>query len=118
MSSRTESLDARFDAGFDAKAVVMRLHRAVSCAGGAGTPARRLATLAPGFAVMDTVFFESTGERHAQVIGGMRGLERRIRAAAAQGALRAVVAAAPVALPRPLPIPVEFVAVVSAPPAG
>jgi phosphatidylglycerophosphate synthase len=67
---------------------------------------------------MDTVFFESTGERHAQVIGGLTALERRIREVARQGAARAVVAASPVALPRPLPIPVEFVAVGSAPPAG
>jgi phosphatidylglycerophosphate synthase len=67
---------------------------------------------------MDTVFFESTGERHAQVIGGLSALERRIRDVARQGATRAVVAASPVALPRPLPIPVEFVAVGSTPPAG
>jgi len=67
---------------------------------------------------MDTVFFESTGERHAQVIGGLSALERRIRDVARQGATRAVVAASPVALSRPLPIPVEFVAVGSAPPAG
>lgn len=67
---------------------------------------------------MDTVFFESTGERHAQVIGGLSALERRIREVARQGAARAVVAASPVALPRSLPIPVEFVAVGSAPPAG
>src|SRR5215468_12600739 len=67
---------------------------------------------------MDTVFFESTGERHAQVICGLTALERRIREVARQGAARAVVAASPVALPRPLPIPVEFVAVGSAPPDG
>jgi phosphatidylglycerophosphate synthase len=67
---------------------------------------------------MDIVFFESTGERHAQVIGGLSALERRIRDVARQGATRAVVAASPVALPRPLPIPVEFVAVGSTPPAG
>src|SRR4051812_4317601 len=67
---------------------------------------------------MDTVFFESTGERHAQLIGGLSALERRIGDVARQGATRAVVAAAPVALPRPLPIPVEFVAIGSAPPTG
>jgi phosphatidylglycerophosphate synthase len=63
-----------------------------------------------------TVYFESTGERHAQVVGGLTALERRIREVARDGATRAVVAAAPVALPRPLPIPVEFVAVGSAVP--
>ncbi|HEX3764715.1 MAG TPA: CDP-alcohol phosphatidyltransferase family protein [Kofleriaceae bacterium] len=67
---------------------------------------------------MDTVFFESTGDRHAQRIGGLSALERRVRDVARQGAARAVVAASPVALPRPLPIPVEFVAVGSAPPEG
>jgi phosphatidylglycerophosphate synthase len=67
---------------------------------------------------MDTVFFESTGDRHAQMIGGLSALERRIREEARAGAVRAVVAASPVALPRPLPIPVEFVAVGSPPPEG
>ena len=67
---------------------------------------------------MDTVFFESTGDRHAWMIGGLSALERRIREVARQGAARAVVAASPVALPRPLPIPVEFVAVGSPPPEG
>src|SRR5262249_196666 len=72
----------------------------------------------PDLPFMETVFFESSGERHAQVIGGLTALERRIRDVARQGATRAVVAASPIALPRPLPIPVEFVAVGSAPPAG
>lgn len=67
---------------------------------------------------METVFFETTGDRHAQVIAGVTALERRVREVARQGATRAVVAAAPVAFPRPLPIPVEFVAVGSVPPAG
>jgi len=65
-----------------------------------------------------TVFFESTGDNHAHVIAGLTALERRIREVAKQGATRAVVAAAPLAFPRPLPIPVEFVAVGSAPPEG
>ena len=64
------------------------------------------------------VFFESTGDRHAQVIGGLTALERRIREVAQQGATRAVVAAAPVGFGRPLPIPVEFVPIGSAPPDG
>jgi phosphatidylglycerophosphate synthase len=67
---------------------------------------------------VETVFFESTDDRHAHVIGGLTALERRIREVATQGATRAVVAAAPVAFPRPLPIPVEFVPVGSAPPEG
>jgi phosphatidylglycerophosphate synthase len=65
-----------------------------------------------------TVFFESTGDRHAHVVGGLTALERRIREVAKQGATRVVVAAAPVAFPRPLPIPVEFVPVGSAVPDG
>lgn len=64
------------------------------------------------------VFFESTAERHTQVVGGLTALERRIREVAREGATRAVVAAAPVAFPRPLPIPVEFVAAGTAPPSG
>ena len=67
---------------------------------------------------METVFFESTDDRHAYVVGGLTALERRIREVARQGATRAVVAATPVAFGRPLPIPVEFVPVGSAPPDG
>jgi len=67
---------------------------------------------------VETVFFEPSDDRHMQVIGGLTALERRIREVARQGATRAVVAAAPVAFPRPLPIPVEFVAVGSAAPEG
>jgi phosphatidylglycerophosphate synthase len=67
---------------------------------------------------VETVFFESTEDRHAHVVAGLTALERRIREVARQGATRAVVAASPVAFPRPLPIPVEFVPVGSPPPAG
>ncbi|HEX7843137.1 MAG TPA: CDP-alcohol phosphatidyltransferase family protein [Kofleriaceae bacterium] len=67
---------------------------------------------------MDTVFFESTGDRHTWMVGGVSALERRVREVARQGATRAVVAALPVAFPRPLPIPVEFVAAGSPPPEG
>ena len=67
---------------------------------------------------MDTVYFESSGDRHTWMIGGLSALERRIREVARQGATRAVIAAAPVAFPRPLPIPVEFVPVGSPPPDG
>lgn len=65
-----------------------------------------------------TVFLETTGERHAQLVSGVTVLERRVRACAKQGATRVVVAAAPVAFPRPLPIPVEFVEPGAAPPPG
>jgi phosphatidylglycerophosphate synthase len=65
-----------------------------------------------------TVYFESTDDRHAQVIGGLTAIERRIREVAKQGATRAVVAAAPVTFARELPIPVEFVAVGTPAPAG
>ena len=67
---------------------------------------------------MGTVFFESTGGLHTQVIGGLSVLERRIREVARQGATRAVIAAAPVAFARALPIPVEFVAPGSGAPEG
>lgn len=68
---------------------------------------------------METVaFLETTGDRHTQVIAGLTALERRVREVAKAGATRAVVAAAPVELPRPLPIPVEFVPPGSAPPEG
>jgi phosphatidylglycerophosphate synthase len=66
----------------------------------------------------DIVFFEATGDRHAQRIGGLTALERRIREVARDGCARAVVAAVPVELPRPLPIPVEFVPIGSPPPDG
>lgn len=65
-----------------------------------------------------TVFLESPDDRHAQVIGGLTVLERRIRELAKAGATRAVVAAAPVVFPRPLPIPVEVIAVGAAMPEG
>jgi phosphatidylglycerophosphate synthase len=63
-------------------------------------------------------FLETTGDRHAQVVGGLTALERRIREVAKAGATRAVVAGTPVAVARPLPIPVEYVAPGSAAPEG
>jgi phosphatidylglycerophosphate synthase len=63
-------------------------------------------------------FLETTGDRHTQVVGGLTALERRIREVAKAGATRAVVAAAPVEIARPLPIPVEYVAPGSAVPEG
>lgn len=64
------------------------------------------------------VFFETTGARHAQKLGGLSALERRVREVAKQGAARAIVAGAPVAFPRPLPIPVSFVEPGTPPPEG
>jgi phosphatidylglycerophosphate synthase len=69
-------------------------------------------------AVVATVYFEATQDRHAQVVGGLTAIERRIREVAKQGATRAVVAAAPVAFARPMPIAVEFVAPGTPVPAG
>src|SRR3569623_481564 len=63
-------------------------------------------------------FRETTGDRHTQVVGGLTALERRIREQAKAGATKAVVAAAPGAIARPLPIPVEWVAPGSAAPEG
>jgi phosphatidylglycerophosphate synthase len=63
-------------------------------------------------------FLETTGDRHTQVVGGLTALERRIRELAKAGATRAVVAAAPVDIARPLPIPVDYVAPGSAAPDG
>src|SRR5439155_24671005 len=67
---------------------------------------------------VETVFLEATGDRHTRVVGGLTALERRIREVAKQGAQKAVVAAEPVAIARPLPIPVEYVAPGSAVPDG
>lgn len=67
---------------------------------------------------MTAVFFEATADRHALIIGGVTAIERRVREVAKQGATKAIVAAAPVAFPRALPIAVEFVAPGSAAPEG
>jgi phosphatidylglycerophosphate synthase len=68
--------------------------------------------------VETVAFLETTGDRHTQLIAGVTALERRVREVAKAGATRAVVASAPVAIPRPLPIPVEFVPAGSAAPEG
>ena len=68
---------------------------------------------------METVaFLETTGDRHTVIVAGLTALERRIREVAKAGATRAVIAAAPVAIARPLPIPVEYVAPGSPAPEG
>ncbi|HWO23309.1 MAG TPA: CDP-alcohol phosphatidyltransferase family protein [Kofleriaceae bacterium] len=64
------------------------------------------------------VFFETAGERHALLLGGLTAIERRVREVAKQGAQRAIVAGAPVAFPRQLPIPVAFVEPGTPPPEG
>ncbi len=64
------------------------------------------------------MFLETTGDRHAQIVGGLTVLERRVRECAKQGAKRVVVAAPPLTIPRALPIPVEFVPPGTTPPAG
>jgi phosphatidylglycerophosphate synthase len=61
------------------------------------------------------VFFETTGERHARLIGGVTAIERRVREVAKAGATRAIVAAPEMVLPRPLPIPVEWAPGATAP---
>ena len=67
---------------------------------------------------MDTVFFEATEDRHALRVGGLTVLERRVREVAKQGAAGAIMAGAPVAFERALPIPVAFVPAGSAAPEG
>src|SRR5581483_7282227 len=64
------------------------------------------------------VFLETTGINHTRRIGGLSALERRVRELAKRGATEVVVAAAPLEFPRPLPIPVAFVAPGSPAPAG
>ena len=67
---------------------------------------------------MQTVFVETTGDRHLRRIGGLTALERALRAAAKQGATRAVIAGDRVDLDRPLPIAIDYVAAGSSPPEG
>jgi phosphatidylglycerophosphate synthase len=59
--------------------------------------------------VETVAFLETTGDRHTQVVAGLTALERRVREVAKAGATRAVIAAAPIEIQRPLPIPLEFV---------
>ena len=63
---------------------------------------------------MAVAFLETTGDRHLRLIGGVTALERRVRELAKSGAEKVVVAAAPVAFPRALAVPVEFVAALPA----
>ncbi|HEY4056876.1 MAG TPA: CDP-alcohol phosphatidyltransferase family protein [Kofleriaceae bacterium] len=65
---------------------------------------------------MSVVFFEATNDRHGTMVSGVSALERRVREVAKQGATKAIMAGTVIPLPRPLPIPVEFVAPGSAAP--
>ena len=77
-----------------------------------------MSELANAAAAPTTVFFTSgPAAGHAVLVGGVTALERRVREFAARGCTRAVVATAPLTFPRPLPIPVEFVAPQAAAPA-
>ena len=67
---------------------------------------------------METVFLESTGDRHLSLVGGLTALERRIRELAKAGAKHAIVATGPVEFVRSLPISVEFVPPGTAMPTG
>ncbi len=58
---------------------------------------------------MTVAYLQSTEERHAQIVGGLTVLERRIRELAKAGVTRAVIATAPLELSRPMPIPIQFV---------
>jgi len=68
--------------------------------------------------VETVAFLETTGDRHAQVVGGLTVLERRVRELAKAGVTRAVIATEPLELSRPMPIPIQFVPPGSPAPVG
>jgi phosphatidylglycerophosphate synthase len=59
--------------------------------------------------VETVAFLQSASDGHAQVVGGLTVLERRIRELAKAGVQRAVIATEPIELSRPMPIPIQFV---------
>lgn len=59
-------------------------------------------------------YLETTGARHLRLVGGVTALERRVRELAKAGAAQVVVAAPAYAWPRPLAVPVVFVAALPA----
>lgn len=67
---------------------------------------------------MTVAFLETTADRHAQVVGGLTALERKVREVAKAGATKAIVAGERVEIARPLPIPVEYVAAGTPAPEG
>jgi len=54
-------------------------------------------------------YLQSTGDRHAQLVGGLTVLERRVRELAKAGVTRALIATEPMELSRPMPIAIQFV---------
>lgn len=66
---------------------------------------------------MQTVFFETHGDRHLKRIGGLTALERNVREAAKAGATQVVIAAERVDFERPIAVTVEYVAPGTPPPA-
>jgi phosphatidylglycerophosphate synthase len=59
---------------------------------------------------VDTVaYLQTTGARHAQLVGGLTVLERRVRELAKAGVTRALIATEPMELSRPMPISIQFV---------
>jgi phosphatidylglycerophosphate synthase len=54
-------------------------------------------------------FVQSTGDRHAQIVGGLTVLERRVRELAKAGVTRALLAVEPMEMSRPMPIEIQFV---------
>jgi len=59
--------------------------------------------------VETAAYLQSTADGHAQIVGGLTVLERRIRELAKAGVTRALIATAPLELSRPMPIPIQFV---------
>jgi phosphatidylglycerophosphate synthase len=59
--------------------------------------------------VETAAYLQSAADGHAQLVGGLTVLERRIRELAKAGVTRAVIATAPIELSRPMPIPIQFV---------
>jgi phosphatidylglycerophosphate synthase len=67
---------------------------------------------------VETVFVETSDDRHLRRVGGVTALERKLREVAKQGAKRAVIAGARVDFERPLPIAIDYVPAGTAPPLG
>ena len=63
-------------------------------------------------------YLQSAADGHAQIVGGLTVLERRIRELARDGVTRALIATAPIELSRPMPISIQFVPPGSPVPAG
>jgi len=68
--------------------------------------------------VETAAYLQSAADGHAQIVGGLTVLERRLRELARDGVTRALIATAPIELSRPMPIPIQFVPPGSPVPAG